>query len=380
MIPYGWHHLDEEDIAAVSSVLRGGLLTQGEEVGRFEEAFARRCRVAHAVACNSATAGLILACRALDLGPGDRLWTSPLSFVASASCALHCGATVDFVDIDPLSGNLSIPALEAKLQAARRNASLPKVVVVVHFAGRPCALDEIARLADEFGFVVVEDAAHACGADYQGEPVGSCRYSSATVFSFHPVKLITTGEGGMVTCRDRQLAERMQRLRSHGIERREAFAAESGPGGWYYEAIELGYNFRLTDFQAALGRSQLRHLDRFVARRRALALRYHQRLSGLPLTLPQLADDGHSAWHLYVVQVAAQKRRRVYDRMRAGGVAVAVHYIPLYRQPLFAGSGTDYPGCECYYAGALTLPLYPDLQECEQEQVIERLGEALTAE
>ncbi|MBK1719496.1 UDP-4-amino-4,6-dideoxy-N-acetyl-beta-L-altrosamine transaminase [Thiocystis violacea] len=376
MIPYGWHDIDESDIAAVVEVLRHGPLTQGTTVERFEQAMAADCQSQYAVACNSASSGLLLACRALELGPGDWLWTSPITFAASATCALHCGARVDLVDVDPATGNLSPTALACKLAEAQSLGRLPRILVPVHYAGRPCDMAAIGELAQHFGFAIIEDAAHALGASDHGQPVGACRYSQATVFSFHPVKQITTGEGGMVLTNDAELAARMARLRTHDIRRTE---------GWHYSIEEPGYNFRLTDIQAALGLSQLKRLPDFVARRRCLARRYHQRLSGWPLMTPHGSDDDSSAWHLYVIRLGDQgERRMVYEAMRAAEIGVQVHYIPLYRQPFMQAQGMTFdpkafPGAESFYASALTLPLYPGLTHVDQESVLEALRTALSA-
>lgn len=378
-IPYGWHDIDDDDVAAVVAVMRHAALTQGVEVEGFEAALADYCGAAHAVAANSGTAALLLACRALGVGPASRVWTSPLTFVASAACALHLGAEVDFVDIDPRTGNLDPALLEHKLLDAERRGRLPDVVIPVHYAGRSCDMARIRLLGDRFGYRIIEDACHALGGHYRGAPIGDCRHSDVTVFSFHPVKSITTGEGGMAMTGDSALAAVMRRLCSHGVTRAEDEMAGTMDGGWYYEVIDAGYNFRLTDIQAALGRSQLRRLDDFIARRRERALQYHERLAGLPLVLPP-ADAG-SAWHLYVVRLAdAATRRLVYDRMRTAGIGVNVHYVPLYRQPLFRRMGFDsasFPQTEHFYAGALTLPLYPGLTEAQQARVCEVLADVL---
>lgn len=362
-------------MAAVVAALHAARITQGEEVARFEQAVADYVGAAHAVACNSATSGLWLAYRALGLVAGSWLWTSPNTFVATAAMALQCGARVRFIDTDPASGNLSLEALQAALEQAERDGTLPRIVVPVHFAGRPCDMAAIGRLAERYGFDVVEDAAHALGARAAGEPVGSCRYSAVTVFSFHPVKAITTGEGGMALTQRADLAERMVRLRSHGVVRQPA--QQQALGGWHYTVEEAGFNFRLTDFQAALGRAQLARLDGFIERRRVLAERYRKRLADLPLQLPHREDDASCAWHLYVVQFADSAiRRQVYERLIEAGIGAQLHYVPLYRQPLFIGAGQpeDFPGCEQYYNRALTLPLHPQLSEQEQDRVVTLLA------
>ncbi len=379
MIPYGRQDVTEEDIAAVVTVLRSDWLTQGPVVPRFEEAVASRCGATRAVAANSATSALHLACLALDVGPGDLGWTVPNTFVASANCLRYCGALVDFVDIDPATFNLSVPALEEKLRAARHAGRLPKVLIPVHFAGRSCDMAGIARLADEYGFKVIEDASHAIGGRYQGLPVGCGRYADITVFSFHPVKIITTGEGGMALSNDAVLADHMARLRSHGIQRDVAALATHGP--WYYEQIELGFNYRMTELQAALGLSQLARLDAYVAARRSLADRYDRFLAGLPVRTPGRDPDSDSAWHLYVIRLEdASRRRAVFEHLRTANIGVNVHYIPVHLQPDYQRLGFapgDYPVSEDYYARALTLPLYPTLSETEQDQVVAKLREAL---
>jgi len=383
VIPYGRQDISGEDIAAVVAVLQSNWLTQGPAVPRFEAAVAQRCGAEHGVAVNSATSALHLACLALGLGPGDRLWTTSNTFVASANCARYCGAAVDFVDIDPHTLNLSPSALADKLEQAEKAGTLPKVVVPVHFAGQSCDMAAIGALADRYGFRIIEDASHAIGGRYQGQPIGNGRYADITVFSFHPVKIITTGEGGMALTNDASLAERMTRLRSHGITRDAATQAAVGP--WYYEQVELGFNYRLTDLQAALGLSQLARLDTYVAARRRLADRYDALLADLPLTTPWRDPASASAWHLYVVQLndaalARPGRRAVFEHLRAAGIGVNVHYIPVHLQPDYRRLGFapgDCPVAEDYYARAITLPLYPTLSDAEQDQVVAALCEAL---
>ncbi len=378
MIPYGRQDIGEADVAAVVEVLRSDWLTQGPAVERFEAAVAGRVGAAHAVAVNSATSALHIACLALGLGPGDRLWTSPNSFVASANCARYCGAEVDFVDIDPRSLNLCPRKLADRLEVAERAGRLPKIVVPVHFAGQPCDLTAIHALARRYGFRVIEDASHAVGARYRDSVTGDCRYSDITVFSFHPVKIVTSAEGGMALTQDAELAERLRRLRSHGISRDPRAMNAEPHGPWYYEQRELGFNYRITDLQAALGASQMARLDAFLARRRELAERYDARLAGLPLGRPWRDPQAESAWHLYVVQVAAAERRRVFDALRAAGVGVNVHYIPIHTQPDYRRLGFapgDFPAAEAYYARALSLPLYPGLAEVAQDRVVAALAE-----
>lgn len=379
MIPYGRQDIREEDIEAVVSVLRSDWLTQGPVVPRFEEAVAQRCRAAHAVAVNSATSALHLSCLALGLGRGDRLWTSPNTFVASANCARYCGADVDFVDIDPSTGNLDAVALAAKLEQAAKADCLPKIVVPVHYAGLSCDMAAIRALADRYGFRIIEDASHAIGGRYQNEPVGCGRYADITVFSFHPVKIITTGEGGMALTNDAPVAERLRRLRSHGIVR--DVATQEREGAWYYEQVELGFNYRMTDIQAALGLSQLSRLDAYVERRARLAERYDSLLGGLPLCLPARSDSASSSWHLYVIRLdQAERRRAVFDHLRAAGVGVNVHYIPVHLQPDYRRLGFapgHCPAAEDHYARAITLPLYPGMSESDQDRIVATLGEAL---
>lgn len=376
MIPYGRQAISEADIQAVVEVLRSDWLTQGPVGERFERAIADYCSAAHAVAVNSATAALHIACLAAGLGPGDLLWTSPNTFVASANCALYCGAEVDFVDIDPRTYNMSVERLEEKLIRAQRIGRLPKIVVPVHFAGQPCEMERIARLATQYGFHVIEDASHAIGGRYQGEPVGSCRYADMTVFSFHPVKIITTGEGGMVLTNRAELQERLIRLRSHGITRNPALMTEKPHGPWYYQQIELGYNYRMTDIQAALGLSQLTRLDEFVARRRALAGRYDAAFAGLPVVLPWQHPDTESAWHLYVIRLQLDRMRKshyeVFSALREQGIGVNLHYIPVHLQPYYQNQGGgegDFPEAEQYYREAVTIPLHVGITAEQQEYI-----------
>lgn len=390
MIPYGHQSISEEDIAAVVDVLRGEWLTQGPAIERFEAAVADYCGVKHAVAVANGTAALHAAVWAAGLGPGDLLWTVPNTFVASANCARYVGADVDFVDIDPATLTMDARALESKLLATRESGGrLPEVVVPVHFAGQPCDMALIGELARDYGFRVIEDAAHAIGATYRGVPVGSCEHSDAATFSFHPVKIITTGEGGMVVTNDDIVAARAREFRTHGITRDPARMSGGSHGEWYYEQIALGYNYRMTDIQAALGASQMKRLDEFVERRIELAERYRVLLAGLPL-VPQapLANRGghpesRSAWHLFVVQLTAEAsidRGELFDRMRAAGVGVQVHYIPVHLHPYYRELGFGpgmFPQAEQYYQRALTLPLYPAMTEMQQDAVVDALREAL---
>lgn len=385
MIPYGRQDITDADIEAVVEVLRSDFITQGPAVPRFEQAVAAWCKADHAVAANSGTSALHLACRALDLGPGDALWTSPITFVASANCARYCGADVDFVDIDPQTGNLCSQALQAKLESAEQNGRLPKVVVPVHLGGRPCDMEAIHALGEHYGFRIVEDASHAIGARYRDEPVGRGSFSDITIFSFHPVKLITTGEGGMVLTQDPALAQRMALLCSHGITREPAEMESEPHGPWYYEQIDLGYNYRMTDIQAALGLSQMARLDEYIARRRALAAAYDEALADLPLTLPARSPDSNSAWHLYAVRLQTDDRaihRRTFEHMRNAGIGVNVHYIPVHLQPYYRKQGFtegDFPEAERYYRQAITLPLHPRLTDGEQGVVVDVLRQVLSS-
>ena len=391
VIPYATQSINEDDIAAVQAVLTSGWLTQGPAGPRFEEAFAQRHGVAHAVAVSSSTAGLHIACLALGVGPGQAVWTSPNSFVASANCALYCGADVDFVDIDPLTRNMSVAALTAKLEQAEQNGTLPAVVIPVHFSGLPCDLTALRALADRYRFKLLEDASHAVGASYQDQPIGS-RYADASVFSFHPVKIITTGEGGMVTTQDAALARRLQLLRSHGITRNadEMWLQGPMPGPWYYEQVALGFNYRLTDIQSTLGYMQLQRLDQFHLARERLADRYDQLLATLPLKLPVRAPSdtskARSSWHLYVVEVVpgpgVADRETVFRRLWDVQIAVNVHYIPIHTQPFYRARGFrsgQFPAAEAYYAQALSIPLYPALTNEQQDHVVAQLTQALQA-
>jgi UDP-4-amino-4,6-dideoxy-N-acetyl-beta-L-altrosamine transaminase len=386
IIPYGRQDISNEDVDAVIGVLTSDYLTQGPAVPRFERMVAEYCGVDHAVAVNSATSALHVACLALGLGPGDYLWTSPITFVASANCALYCGAKVDFVDIDPLTSNLCAKALERKLAVAEREGHLPKVVVPVHMCGLPCDMEAIHHLARRYGFKIVEDASHAIGGRYKGEPVGSCRYSDITVFSFHPVKIITTAEGGTAVTRDAALAERMARLRSHGITRDASQMTHEPDGPWYYQQIELGFNYRMTELQAALGASQMQRLDEYVARRHRLARRYDSLLADLPLAVPRGHPDGHSALHLYVIRLDLERiavgRREVFNSLRDQDIGVNVHYIPVHTQPFYRKMGFQpgqFPEAECYYAQAISLPMYATLNEAQQDRVVSALRKALAA-
>jgi UDP-4-amino-4,6-dideoxy-N-acetyl-beta-L-altrosamine transaminase len=384
MIPYGRQDVTQADIDAVIAVLRSDFLTQGPAVPRFEQAMATYCGALHAVAANSATSALHISCLALGVGPGDLVWTSPISFVASANCALYCGADVDFVDIDARTGNMSPVALEAKLEQAAAAGCLPKVVIPVHLCGQPCDMAAIGALAQRYDFRVIEDASHAVGARYRDEPVGSCRFSDITVFSFHPVKIITTAEGGMAMTNDADLAERMALFRSHGITRDPARMTHASDGPWYYQQVELGYNYRLTELQAALGVSQAERIDAYVARRHQIARRYDEALVGLPLVLPWQLPETHSGLLLYVVrlQLALIERshRDVFEDLRARGIGVNLHYIPIYHQPYHsarAASPVHCPEADRYYGEAISLPMFPTLTDADQEAVVTALAAAV---
>jgi UDP-4-amino-4,6-dideoxy-N-acetyl-beta-L-altrosamine transaminase len=383
-IPYGRQDITEADIRAVEEVLRSDFLTQGPAIPAFERAIADYCGARHAVAFSNATAALHIACAALGVGPGDSVWTSPITFVASANCALYCGASIDFVDIDPRTYNMSVDCLHAKLLAAKASGTLPRVLIPVHLAGQCCDMQAIHALSQEFGFQIIEDASHAVGGRYRGEPVGNCRYSAITVFSFHPVKIVTSGEGGIAMTQDAALAARMGRLRSHGITRDQSEMTRPSEGPWYYEQIDLGYNYRLSDIHAALGLSQLQRLDGYLARRHAIARRYETLLADLPVVRPWQHPDTYSAFHLYIVRLRLAdieaNHRQVMERMRAAGVGVNLHYIPVYRQPYFSrlGFGAGYcPRAEQYYAEAMSLPMFPGLTETDQDHVVESLKLAL---
>ncbi len=380
-IPYGRQDVTADDIAAVDAVLRSDWLTQGPAVPAFEQALATACGAPHAVAVNSATSALHLAYLALGLGPGDLLWTSPNTFVATANAARMCGADVGFVDVDPRSYNLDPVALADALTRAEQRGRLPKIITAVHFAGQSCDMAAIAALARRYGARVVEDASHAVGARHRDAAVGACIHSDVTVFSFHPVKIITTAEGGMALTRDAALAERMRLLRSHGITRDAQRIEAADPGAWYYEQHELGFNYRMTDLQAALGRSQLARLDAYVERRHAIARRYDEALRGSALLLPWRDPQDRSALHLYPVQVLAPRgRRAVFDSMRAAGIGVNVHYIPVHLQPdyrRFGCAAGDFPQAEAYYARAMSLPMFPTLDDDAQQRVVDTLLTAL---
>lgn len=384
MIPYGKQQLDAADLAAVQEVLQSNWLTQGPKVPAFEQAIADYCQVPFAVAVNSATSALHIACLALDVASGDRVWTSPNSFVASANCALYCGATVDFVDIELETGNMSVAALEEKLKQAQRQNQLPKVVIPVHFAGQSCDMQAIAILAEQYGFHIIEDASHAIGARYQNQPVGNCRYSDITVFSFHPVKIITSGEGGMATTQNPKLARKMQMLRSHGITSEATELTEASHGVWYYQQQLLGFNYRLTDIHAALGLSQFSKLDSFVKARQQLAEHYNQAFNRYAqIKLLSQHPDSYSSYHLYVVRLISltqEQHKACIGYLRQHGIVGHLHYIPIYQQPYYQQLGfkAGYcPQAELYYQQAVTIPLFPGLPLQEQNTVIKTLDRFL---
>ncbi|MCL6700903.1 UDP-4-amino-4,6-dideoxy-N-acetyl-beta-L-altrosamine transaminase [Pseudomonas sp. T1.Ur] len=386
MIPYGRQDITQADIDAVVGVLQSDFLTQGPMVPRFEQQVAAHVGASHALAVNSATSALHIACLALGLGPGDRLWTSPVTFVASANCGLYCGAQVDFVDIDPRTYNLCPQALERKLVKAEREGTLPKVVVPVHLCGQPCDMQAIHRLAKRYGFMVIEDASHAIGGKYQGEFIGSGKYSDITVFSFHPVKIITTAEGGMALTNDAELANKMALLRSHGVTRDPQQMTHESDGPWYYQQIDLGFNYRMTELQAALGVSQMERLDQYIARRHQLAARYNDLLAALPVTVPWQHPDSYSGLHLYVIRLQLDKisksHRQVFESLREQGIGVNLHYIPVHTQPYYAQMGfkpEDFPVAQDYYREAISIPMFQTMSDEQQDQVVAAINQAVNA-
>ena len=384
VIPYGRQDINQTDIDAVVAVLRSDFLTQGPAVPAFEKAVASYCGAQHAVAVNSATSALHIACLAVGVGKGDIVWTSPITFVASANCTLYCGATVDFVDIDSRTYNLSVDRLAEKLALAEKACALPKVVIPVHMCGQSCDMAGIHALSQQYGFRIIEDASHAIGGRYKGEPIGNGRYSDITVFSFHPVKIITTGEGGMAVTNDESMAKHMRLLRSHGITNNAAEMHPRLPEEiWNYQQIDLGFNYRMTDIQAALGLSQMQRLDEFVTKRHAIAKRYDQMLSSLPTLTPWQHADSYSGYHLYIIRLklgeTSKTQRQVYEALHMADILVNLHYIPVYRQPYYAQMGfrAGYcPQAELYYSEAISIPMYPSLTETQQDQVVTSLREA----
>ena len=384
LIPYGRQDINQSDIDNVVDILKSDFLTQGPAVAAFENALAGYCGAKYAVAVNSATSALHIACLALGVSRGDIVWTTPITFVASANCALYCGATIDFVDIDPLTYNISIEALSEKLSEAKKNGKLPKVLIPVHLCGQPCNMASIYDLSQKYGFNIIEDASHAVGGKYGDCYIGSCQYSDITIFSFHPVKIITTGEGGMSMTNDEHLANKMLLLRGHGITRDENEMTHTSDGPWYYQQIDLGYNYRMTDIQAALGLSQMQRLDEFVAKRQKIACNYDNFLVNLPVRRPYRMLDSYSAMHLYVIRLnlleIKNSRRQVFESLREMGIGVNLHYIPVYLQPYYKNLGFKLGYCleaERYYGEAISLPMYPSLTATQQDRVISALGEAL---
>ena len=384
MIPYARQNITQADIDAVTEVLRSDFLTQGQTIPKFEQTIAKHVGAKYAVAVSNATSALHIACLALGLKAGDILWTSPITFVASANCGLYCGAKIDFVDIDEHTYNLCPKALAAKLKQAKTDGKLPKIIVAVHLCGQPCDMAAIYELGRQYGFKIIEDASHAIGGKYRGEYIGNSRYSDITIFSFHPVKIITTGEGGMALTNDAKLAERMALLRSHGITRNPEQMQNNPHGSWYYEQIELGFNYRMTDFQAALGISQMARLEKFIRRRHEIAERYNQLLSTSPITIPFQHTDSHSAYHLYVIRLQLDKikktHREIFEALRLAGIGVNLHYMPVYLQPYYKRMGfnpDNFPQAQNYYAEAISLPMYPDLTNAQQDEVVAVLREAI---
>lgn len=384
-IPYGRQDITDEDLVAVTAALRSDWLTQGPAVPRFESAVSEYCEVAHAVAVNSATSALHVACLAIGLGEGDWLWTSPNTFVASANCGLYCGARVDFVDIDPHTFNLSVTALAQKLEQAQGDGKLPKVVVAVHFGGQSCDMEGIFELSGRYGFRVIEDASHAVGARYKERPVGCCQYSDITVFSFHPVKIVTTAEGGMALSNNGDFAGRMRMLRAHGVTRDPSDMVGPSEGPWYYQQVALGFNYRMTDILAALGVSQMTRLDAYVRRRHEIAAVYDDAFRDLPVIAQSCLAGAYSALHLYVVRLRLEElsvgRREIFDSLRAKSIGVNVHYIPVHLQPYYQKIGfgvNDFPEAEKYYREAISLPMFPKMTSTQQGVVIEALTHALT--
>lgn len=384
MIPYGKQDISQSDIDSVVSVLKSDFLTQGPQVPLFEKTVADYCEAEYGVAVNSATSALHIACLSLDLGKGDWLWTSPNSFVASANCGLYCGAKVDFVDINPKTYNLSVEELEKKLIQAKLDNKLPKIVIPVHFAGQSCDMRRIYSLGQEYGFKIIEDASHAIGGKYLDKPIGCCQYSDITVFSFHPVKIITTAEGGLATTNDVKLLERMQLFRSHGVTRKQSLMTSQFEGGWYYQQVDLGYNYRMTDLQATLGVSQMQRLDEFITNRHTLQERYDQLLSNLPIVKPYQNQDSFSALHLYPIQldlnIVDKSRQQVFDELRKNGIGVNVHYIPLHTQPYYQNMGFikgDFPNSENYYENTISLPLFQRMTFEQQNEVVKVLKDIL---
>ena len=383
-IPYGKQNINQADVDAVVDVLKSDFLTQGPQVPAFEKSVAQLVGAQHALAVNSATSALHIACLALGLGKGDLLWTSPITFVASSNCALYCGADVDFVDIDSQTYNMSIAALKLKLEQAKKENKLPKIVVPVHLCGQPCDMAKIYALSQEYGFKIIEDASHAIGGKYQGTYVGAGQYSDITIFSFHPVKIVTTAEGGMALTNDAQLAQKMDLLRSHGVTRNQDLMSKEPEGPWYYQQVDLGFNYRMTELQAALGVSQMHRLEQFVAKRHDIAKVYNKILQDLPVVLPYQLPETYSGLHLYVIRLKldeiSKTRKEVFELLREKGIGVNVHYIPVHTQPYYENIGFkqgNFPEAESYYASAISLPMYPDLTQPQIDYIYQSLKEIL---
>ncbi|MDL5026090.1 UDP-4-amino-4,6-dideoxy-N-acetyl-beta-L-altrosamine transaminase [Vibrio sp. TMPB1044] len=385
VIPYGKQDISQQDIDSVVDVLKSDFLTQGPQVPAFEKTLTEHTGAQYALAVNSATSALHIACLALGLGKGDWLWTSPITFVASANCGLYCGAKVDFVDIDSATYNMCPKKLEQKLITAKATGTLPKVVVPVHLCGQPCDMESIAKLAKEYGFKVIEDASHAIGGQYHEQPIGNCKYSDITVFSFHPVKIVTTAEGGAALTNQKELADKMALLRSHGITRDPEMMTEASHGGWYYQQVDLGFNYRMTELQAALGVTQMQRLDEFVAARHMLSKRYNQMLSELPLVLPYQLENTYSGLHLFVIRLKLDEisltHKQVFDALRENGIGVNLHYIPVHTQPYYQAMGYsegNFPESERYYQEAISLPMFHGMTEEQQNTVVRVVTEILT--
>ncbi|TWD36592.1 UDP-4-amino-4,6-dideoxy-N-acetyl-beta-L-altrosamine transaminase [Vibrio crassostreae] len=385
MIPYGKQDISQQDIDSVVDVLKSDFLTQGPQVPAFEKALTEHTGAQYALAVNSATSALHIACLALGLGEGDWLWTTPVTFVASANCGLYCGAKVDFVDINSATYNMCPKKLEQKLITAKATGTLPKVVVPVHLCGQPCDMESIAKLAKEYGFKVIEDASHAIGGQYHEQPIGNCKYSDITVFSFHPVKIVTTAEGGAALTNQKELADKMALLRSHGITRDPEMMTEASHGGWYYQQVDLGFNYRMTELQAALGVTQMQRLDEFVAARHMLSKRYNQMLSELPLVLPYQLENTYSGLHLFVIRLKLDEisltHKQVFDALRENGIGVNLHYIPVHTQPYYQAMGFtegEFPESERYYQEAISLPMFHGMTEEQQNTVVRVVTEILT--
>lgn len=384
MIPYGKQDISQQDIDSVVDVLKSDFLTQGPQVPAFEKALTEHTGAQYALAVNSATSALHIACLALGLGEGDWLWTTPVTFVASANCGLYCGAKVDFVDIDSATYNMCPKKLEQKLITAKATGTLPKVVVPVHLCGQPCDMESIAKLAKEYGFKVIEDASHAIGGQYHEQPIGNCKYSDITVFSFHPVKIVTTAEGGAALTNQKELADKMALLRSHGITRDPEMMTEASHGGWYYQQVDLGFNYRMTELQAALGVTQMQRLDEFVAARHVLSKRYNQMLSELPLVLPYQLEKTYSGLHLFVIRLKLDEisltHKQVFEALRENGIGVNLHYIPVHTQPYYQAMGFsdgDFPASERYYQEAISLPMFHGMTEKQQNMVVHVITDIL---